>query len=71
MVLINKFASPNKDIITKPNNCKKCNIKLNTDNRVRKSGHVGYSNICRACTNKNGLKYTRKRRQIIKDNPLW
>ena len=69
--MINKFSSPNKDIIARPTNCKQCNTKINSENRVRKSGHVGYSSICRICTNKKTLEYTRKRRQIIKNNPLW
>ena len=69
--MINKFASPNKNFVAKPKNCKKCKTILNKESRVRKSGHIGYSSICRSCTNKNALKYTRKRRAIIKNNPLW
>lgn len=69
--MINKFASPNKDILVKPTNCKQCKTALTEENRVRKSGHIGYSNICRLCVNKNNLKYSRKRREIIKNNPLW
>ena len=69
--MINKFASPNKDFVVKPKNCKQCESILNKENRVRKSGHIGYSSICRICRNKNNLKYTRKRRAAIKNNPLW
>ena len=70
-LMINKFASPNKDMVAKPKNCIKCNILLTKDNRVRKYGSTGYHSCCRECVNKRNLKYMRKRAQILKDNPLW
>tara|TARA_R100001594_G_scaffold140488_1_gene185627 strand:+ start:575 stop:787 length:213 start_codon:yes stop_codon:yes gene_type:complete len=70
-MMINKFASPNKDLVVKPTNCKQCKKALTEENRVRKSGHIGYSSICRICRNKNNLKYSRKRYATIRNNPLW
>lgn len=70
-MMINKFASPNKDLVVKPTNCKQCKKALTKENKVRKSGHIGYSSICRLCVNKNNLKYSRKRYATIKNNPLW
>ena len=70
-VLINKFASPNKDIIVKPKKCKDCNALITETNKVRKHGSVGYYSNCRKCINKRNLEYVRKRAKIIKDNPLW
>jgi hypothetical protein len=70
-MMINKFASPNKDLVVKPTKCKQCKKSLTEENRVRKSGHIGYSSICRICRNKNNLKYSRKRYATIRNNPLW
>ena len=69
--MINKFASPNKDLVVKPSKCKQCKKSLTEENRVRRSGHIGYLCLCRLCINKNNLKYSRKRYATIKNNPLW
>lgn len=70
-MLDNKLGDLNKDIVVNPNKCKQCDTLLTEENRVRKSGYIGYQSICRICRNKNNLKYSRKKAQIIKDNPLW
>jgi len=69
--MINKFASPNKDLVVRPTKCKQCKKSLTEENRVRRSGHIGYLSLCRLCINKNNLKYSRKRYATIKNNPLW
>ena len=70
-MLDNKLGSLNKDIVATPKKCRQCDDTLNDKNRVRRSGYIGYESICRLCRNKNNLKYSRKKAQIIKDNPLW
>ena len=67
----NGLKKLNNDIVVKPKNCKQCKATLTDANRVRNSGWIGYARICKKCRNKNNLKYSRKKRAIIKANPLW
>lgn len=72
--MIDKNRAPNHhtELVKAPEKkCANCKDLLNSSNLVRNYGAVGYRKICRACVNKKNLKYTRKKAQILKDNPLW
>ena len=72
--MIDKNKAPNHhaELVKAPEkHCKDCNDVLTSDNLVRHYGSVGYQKICKKCRNAKSLKYSRKKAQILKNNPLW
>ena len=71
--MLDKNKSPNQrnDLLIAPKKCKECNEDIKKENLVRHGGYCGFQKICRICKNKNSLKYSRKKRALLKASPLW
>ena len=50
--------------------CRVCKEKISPENRIFQ-GTGGYKRECRPCRRKVNYENNRRKRQIIKDNPLW
>ena len=50
--------------------CRYCKEKISPENRIFQ-GTGGYKRECRPCRRKVNYENNRRKRQIIKDNPLW
>ena len=50
--------------------CRYCKEKISSENRLYQYTG-GYKTECKPCARKLSRENNRKKRQIIKDNPLW
>ncbi len=50
--------------------CRLCKKKISPENRIFQNTG-GYKRECKPCRRRVSRDHNRKKRQIIKDNPLW